>query len=259
MCTLPPWKIPLLKSLSRSLQTHGPSSGFMQLATTNVASGLPNCRTIAFRGFLLDASDTDYAKSTAEQSKALNNPTSIIKFTSDIRAIKIQSLLAQPVGEICWYHAGTREQYRLSVCLYPVFAPGHPQQPALNQLAPLLPNSMDNSSYETMLARLHKEREEMWLAANDDIKISMAWPSPGKPLNADIIRPSSLSSDTLAKAYENFVLVLAVPWQVDQVELDATPFRRTLWHINPSDGQHPEHDIHKAGQTEAWKTTPLNP
>ncbi|KAI8056229.1 pyridoxamine 5'-phosphate oxidase [Syncephalis plumigaleata] len=111
MCSLPPWKIPLVNSLSRSLQSHGLSSGFMQLATINATTGLPNCRTVVFRGFLSDKPGIDYATPTAEgiATPLLENPCGIIRVTSDIRSEKIRTLLhGRAIGELCWYSQRTK-------------------------------------------------------------------------------------------------------------------------------------------------------
>jgi hypothetical protein len=153
----------------------------------------------------------------------------------------------------------------LSVCLYPILAPNHPQQPDINGLTGLLPAwtnvLLSSSDKHALLAYLHEERANLWNTMNDDIKASMAWPSPGEPLDAsNTDRPISLSSDDdEAKALEHFVMILAVPWRVDCVELNMTPFRRTLWQIDTRDQRQPELDIHMTGQANAWRTIPLNP
>jgi hypothetical protein len=76
----------------------------MQLATINSTTGLPNCRTVVFRGFLSDKPGLDYATSTPEGSAALlENPCGIIRCTSDIRSEKLRTLLhGRAIGELCW-------------------------------------------------------------------------------------------------------------------------------------------------------------
>ncbi|RKP10967.1 pyridoxamine 5'-phosphate oxidase-domain-containing protein [Thamnocephalis sphaerospora] len=280
----PPWKQPLLRSLARCLQQSGASAGFMQLATVNADSGLPECRTVGFRGFLLDTADTRRcvqsslnASETAAASAISASSTGVMRFTSDARTNKVRTMLQRPVGELCWYHAATVEQYRLSVYMFPIFAPGDPRQPDLTVLHSLSPELAASSGHATVTEQLYEERERMWHeATSDSIRASLAWPPPGQTIDPALaadsdwmlerFAPRLLTGDEAAErtAYQNFVLVLAMPWRVDRVELAVTPFRRTEWRVGQhglgnGPGADPESAMREAGCVDAWTMVHVNP
>lgn len=88
---LAPWRSHLAHALHRNRAK--PYSRYVQLATID-SQGLPNNRTIVFRGFLANSDR--------------------LQFITDTRSEKYQHLINQPWGEICWYFTKTREQFRLA-------------------------------------------------------------------------------------------------------------------------------------------------
>lgn len=87
---LAPWRTHLYRALH--LNNSLPHSRYFQLATVTV-EGLPQNRTVVFRGFLEN--------------------TNQIKIVTDLRSEKVNQIQHQSWGEICWYFTQTREQFRL--------------------------------------------------------------------------------------------------------------------------------------------------
>ena len=86
----PLWMEPLARSLDNTKTK--PESRFFQLATVDT-EGLPQCRTLVFRGF----SDHQH-----------------VQFITDTRSEKWEALVTNPKVAVCWYFAETREQYRMN-------------------------------------------------------------------------------------------------------------------------------------------------
>ena len=87
---MPLWRQQLTKSLHQTRNT--PESRYFQLATCD-ANGLPQCRTVVFRGMT-----DDHA----------------LEVISDTRTSKYLEMSQQPDVQVCWYFAKTREQYRFT-------------------------------------------------------------------------------------------------------------------------------------------------
>lgn len=88
---LPPYRSHLSSAIDGNRSN--PYSRFFQLATVTPA-GYPSNRTLVFRGFLEDDSNS-------------------LKIVIDVRSAKVQDIERQAVGEICWYFTETREQFRI--------------------------------------------------------------------------------------------------------------------------------------------------
>lgn len=86
---LPPWRADLLKALH--LNRSKPESKYVQFAT--VKDGLPDNRTLVFRGFHDEAQ---------------------LLFYTDTRSAKFSALCQTSYAAACWYFTKSREQYRLS-------------------------------------------------------------------------------------------------------------------------------------------------
>ncbi|MFT6895776.1 MAG: pyridoxamine 5'-phosphate oxidase [Paraglaciecola sp.] len=105
MHTVPPWQKKLISAITgNKAVTH---SRYFQLATID-AQGIPNCRTMVFRGFG-EGSDT-------------------LVMHTDLRSDKIQPLKYQNTVEVCWYFPLTREQFRLQGKIELIDSPEHPQE-----------------------------------------------------------------------------------------------------------------------------------
>jgi hypothetical protein len=79
------------------------------LATVNAVTGLAECRTIVFRGFLFDPPVVHYVPNDVpivNDPYAIRvsdtSPIGVMRFTSDANADKIHALLKRPLGELCW-------------------------------------------------------------------------------------------------------------------------------------------------------------
>lgn len=90
MIKSPLWKQPLVRSLHKTESK--PESRYFQLATVD-SDGVPQCRTVVFRGF----TDNHH-----------------LQFLTDSRTPKWKELLHNNKVSVCWYFAATREQYRIS-------------------------------------------------------------------------------------------------------------------------------------------------
>lgn len=88
---LPPWRAVLTAALQRHRTQ--PISRYLQLATVD-DGGRPHNRTVVFRGF---------------------GPASEVLVLTDARSGKVAHLQRNPAAEACWYFAGTREQFRLTL------------------------------------------------------------------------------------------------------------------------------------------------
>jgi pyridoxamine 5'-phosphate oxidase len=184
---LAPWRQPLAHALYRNRSIA--YSRYAQLATVR-SDGRPANRTIVFRGFL--------------------NDTNQLKFITDDRSDKIEQILQQPWGELCWYFPKTREQFRL-----------------FGELA--IVNAVEQD------IELAKARTAQWQDLSDAARLQFAWPHPSKP------RDESTQFDVPApdpnQPPDNFCLLLLNPIQVDHLELRGNPQNRYRYEqMQDSDG-----------------------
>jgi PPOX class probable FMN-dependent enzyme len=174
---LAPWRVPLQRALHRNRSQM--FSRYFQLATVS-EEGFPTNRTVVFRGFVDDS----------------NN----LQIVTDTRSEKYQHLQHHPQGEICWYFAKTREQFRIRGQIELV-TQAHQQ---LNQL-----------------------REQAWRKLSDSGKEQFLWPHPGQPLTKQAINHQSPVA--LETPVSNFCLLLFYPERVDHLELRSNPHNRYLY------------------------------
>jgi pyridoxamine 5'-phosphate oxidase len=184
---LAPWRQPLAHALYRNRSIA--YSRYAQLATVR-SDGRPANRTIVFRGFL--------------------NDTNQLKFITDDRSDKIEQILQQPWGELCWYFPKTREQFRL-----------------FGELA--IVNAVEQD------IELAKARTAQWQDLSDAARLQFVWPHPSKP------RDESTQFDVPApdpnQPPDNFCLLLLNPIQVDHLELRGNPQNRYRYEqMQDSDG-----------------------
>ncbi|MEC4813007.1 MAG: pyridoxamine 5'-phosphate oxidase family protein [Scytonema sp. PMC 1069.18] len=177
--SLAPWRSPLARALHRNRSQ--PHSRYFQLATVQ-PNGRPANRTVVFRGFLDD--------------------TNFLKIITDSRSQKIDQILQQSWGEVCWYFTETREQFRLA-----------------GELTLIESNSTD--------PEMQKARQTTWLDISDNARIQFAWPHPGKPrANQEAFSPPSPDP---AHPLPTFCLLLLDPVEVDHLELRGEPQNRRLY------------------------------
>ncbi|CAG9463908.1 unnamed protein product [Pedinophyceae sp. YPF-701] len=171
--TTAPWHTAIRKSLHDSKNKDiGPAVKFVSLAT--VRDGKPRCRTVVFRGFL-EHSDT-------------------VTFVTDARSAKVEDVRSNDSVEMCWYFAGTREQYRLhGTC-----------------------KIVDSAEQDAALAGA---RQKAWMNMSDDARTQFAWPAPGTRRDdsgAFVVERGEVHID---KPLDTFCLMLMDVQEVDYVAL----------------------------------------
>jgi pyridoxamine 5'-phosphate oxidase len=180
MMSLTPWR----SCIDRSLNQHNdePQARYFQIATIDHL-GYPTNRTVVFRGFM----GTD----------------NVIKFITDRRSRKVAHIAQKPWGEICWYFANTREQYRIAGILTVVGA--------------------DHDKQELVAAR-----NSTWQSISEATRSQFLWADPGKPLQTT----PEFDAPPIASATEpvaNFCLVLLQPWRVDHLQLLEPQQKRSIY------------------------------
>lgn len=171
-----PWRSPLARALHRNRSE--PQSRYFQLATVQT-DGHPANRTVVFRGFLGD--------------------TNQLKIITDSRSQKVDQILHQPWGEVCWYFTNTREQFRLA-----------------GELTLIDGNYLD--------PELQKARQLTWQDISDNARLQFAWSHPGEPRASQ--EAFSPPPPDPANPLPNFCLLLLDPVKVDHLELRGDPQNR---------------------------------
>eukprot|EP00466_Bigelowiella_natans_P015419 jgi/Bigna1/89346/estExt_fgenesh1_pg.C_470116 len=189
MLAYPIWRQELQRSID--IEKDQPTSKFMTLAT--VANNEPRARTVVFRGFLEENSDTHNA----------------LKIITDIRSDKIEEIRANPKAEIMWYFLDTREQFRIRGELQIIAWDEKDEEKSMwreNQWKSI--SSGMKQSYEWPSPGVQRDSD-----AND--QSDFLDPSPSE-------RPS-----------RNFALLLMTPSTVDVVKLREKPQLRHVHTLNP--------------------------
>jgi pyridoxamine 5'-phosphate oxidase len=180
------WRSPIARALHHNSKlVYG---RYLQLATIRL-NGRPANRTVVFRGFLDDTND--------------------LKFITDIRSEKIESIKQQPWAEVCWYFPNSREQFRISGCLK-------------------LVDSHDESA-------LQQARIATWQALSDEARLQFSWPHPGKP-RVDDKAAFNLPAPNPHHPVTNFCLLLLNPLEVDHLKLRGEPQNRCLYSYDEQQG-----------------------
>jgi PPOX class probable FMN-dependent enzyme len=177
----PTWRPSLDRALEGNSRSH--QHRFVQLATVR-PDGRPAVRTLVFRGFLGDSSD--------------------MVFTTDARSAKCAEIRRSPEAEICWYFAGTREQFRLYGGVRLVDA------------------SLDEHLHEARV--LHEARRDTWRALSDETRASFAWPTPGEPRDPGFAFPTT--PPDAETPLDSFALIVFWAREVDHLVLDGNPQHR---------------------------------
>jgi len=141
-------------------------SRYFQLATTGL-DGSPQCRTLVFRGFL---GDGDH-----------------LLAITDARSQKAAEIERDPRGQVHWYFAQSREQFRLQASLR-------------------LCDASDDQAVRTAL----------WAKLSDAARAQFFWPEPGAPLASGDSLP--VTEDPPA----SFWVIDIEPRQVDYLWLAKT-------------------------------------
>lgn len=181
--TLAPWRSPLARALHRNRSRR--ESRYFQLATVR-ADGRPANRTVVFRGFYEDSN--------------------VLQVITDRRSAKYDQLDHQPWGEICWYFAKTREQFRILGTVVVI-------------------------DHDTTAAVQQEARSQVWHKLSDAARSQFAWPYPGQARSPHSPEFDVPPPDPTAPL-PTFCLVLLDPIQVDHLELQGDPQTRSryCWH-----------------------------
>ena len=180
MVRLAPWRSPLSRALHHNRAL--PYAKYFQLATIR-EDGKPANRTVVFRGFL----DDDH-----------------VQIVTDQRSEKVQQLVQQPWGEVCWYFPKTREQFRLMGSL----------------------TLIDSDCTDEHLLGA---RQSLWKTLSDKARSQFTWPFPGHPRESDEAVQTNLSLPEYP--VKHFCLLLLSPRRVDHLELRGDPQNRYIYEL----------------------------
>lgn len=178
---LAPWRTYLQKALHKNRANI--FSRYFALATVT-KDGFPSNRIVVFRGFLED--------------------TNNLEIITDIRSQKYQHLIDNPWGEICWYFAKTREQFRI-----------HGQIKLITEI-----------ESET---KLLEERIKVWQKLSTAGKEQFYWDNPGELFTSNNNNYSLKIDDN--NPNNNFCLLLFIPQKVDHLELKGNPQNRFIYEL----------------------------
>lgn len=169
--TSAPWKEVMQRALKRNSKNR--ESKYMQIATVR-PDGRPANRTVVFRGFLGDKDQ--------------------LTFVTDSRSRKVGEIAHNAWGEVAWYLADTREQFRLLGQLHVVSR--EEQEPALQ-----------------------KARLVAWKNMSDVGRQQFGWPDPGVDRGEDssVFKPQAPTKDD--PVADAFCLVYMDVEEVDHLEL----------------------------------------
>jgi len=183
-----PWRTYLQKALHKNKSNI--FSRYFALATVT-KNGFPANRMVVFRGFLDNSNK--------------------LEIITDIRSQKIEDLSHNSSGEICWYFAKTREQFRISGKIE------------------LITANDDNQE-------LLKERQKIWQKLSLAGKEQFYWENP-RELFIENNEISRVDIDE-EKPKENFCLLLLNPEILDHLELKGNPQNRHIYNIDNEEKWH---------------------
>ena len=183
----PQWQVALHAAIKANRSDA--HSRYLQLASVD-AAGWPRNRTVVFRGFGGDGET--------------------LMAVTDSRSAKLVEFQAQPRGEICWYFARTREQFRIAVQVSVVTEQ----------------NDADGL------------RCSLWNNLSDAARSQFYWPTPGVPHSDD--EPSPPEAPERVAHY--FSVLEFRPQRIDHLKLGHRHYRVISerhqtgwksWDVNP--------------------------
>ncbi|WP_017296375.1 Npun_F5749 family FMN-dependent PPOX-type flavoprotein [Geminocystis herdmanii] len=183
-----PWRTYLQKALHKNRSNL--FSRYFALATVT-KTGYPANRMVVFRGFLDNSNK--------------------LEIITDIRSQKIEDLSHNSYGEICWYFAKTREQFRITGKIEIITAHDDNQE-------------------------LLKERQKIWQKLSLAGKEQFYWENP-RELSIENSEIPTVDIDE-EKPIENFCLLLLNPEIVDHLELKGNPQNRHIYEMDNEEKWH---------------------
>ncbi len=190
----PTWRQRLVRSLH--VNRSQAQSKYFQVATVSI-DGLPKNRTMVFRGFVPDS---------------LN-----LLSVTDIRSEKVidWKVSTPKKFEICWYFAGSREQYRVA---------GH-----VSLVSSELINDANIRNPERKSVYLsQKFLREQWTNLSSAARAQFFLPTPKAPFEADDEDFNQRTENTVEAISDNFCVVIFTPLTVDYLNLKNAPQLRCL-------------------------------
>jgi len=215
---IPRWKL----ALDKALAAH-PKETVIQLASIDPSTPIPHVRSLIFRSFV---SPTD-------------NPSHpLLLSTTDIRTPKTAQMIANPNVQVVWWIDGSQEQYRVAGRAHIVPARKHALHKHFMHPVGALGQSA-NFDWEA-------KRVEVFKSMSAYMKASWCRPVPGSrleggpdeakkwPVKLEEPKPGDEEGQRLWEmSLGNFALVVIEPQDIDYVELDPLPNRRTrFWRTN---------------------------
>ncbi|KAJ7201397.1 hypothetical protein GGX14DRAFT_371377 [Mycena pura] len=208
----PRWKA----ALDKALATY-PKATVIQLASIDVNTSIPHVRSLIFRSFVSPTDDPSHP---------------LLLATTDVRSPKTAQLIANPHVQVVWWIEGVQEQYRIAGRAHIVPAPKHS----------LYRQFMHNISQfsEGNLFDWDAKRIEVFKSMSAFMKASWCRPVPGSRLEGGqeeakkwpVTLEDPKEGDEEGKrlwemSLRNFALVVIEPQDIDYVELEPIPNRRT--------------------------------
>ena len=206
------WKERIDVSIAKSRKIRG--SNFVQLATIDLITMEPRCRTVVFRGFQTIPMDHPMARPMKQSNNNNNNinTSCIMKMITDQRSNKVQESTA---CEMVWWFPKSNEQYRIRGNLVFVGPTGTTTTTSTS--------TMNNSDQDEVFA---SARIQQWGNLSESAREQFFWDHPGKDYDAGdasstVIVPTGGRNEegTLLPPPDTFLLMLLLPHYVDYLRL----------------------------------------
>lgn len=212
------WKERIDASIAKSRKIRG--SNFVQIATVDLVTMEPKCRTVVFRGFQTLPIDHPMARPLKYTNNNNNNinTSCIMKMITDQRSSKVQESTA---CEMVWWFPKSNEQYRIRGTLVFVGPTGTTTTttPTSTTQTPTLDIEQN--------AVLASARIQQWGNLSESAREQFYWDHPGKDYNAATASSNAVAiptggrneEGTLLPPPDTFLLMLLLPHSVDYLRL----------------------------------------
>ena len=178
-------------SIAKSRKIRG--GNYVQIATVD-STGLPNVRTVVFRGFL-------NFDSTASSNSKLNKKNLAMKMITDARSEKVSHIKENPSCEMVWWFAKSSEQYRIR-----------------GNLVLISDDPNEQGSSEELVAA----RKQQWGNLSDAAREQFYWNVPGiayDGIPGTPIGGRDAETGSVLPVPDTFRLLLLIPHRVKYLRL----------------------------------------
>ena len=247
-----PWKELVEKALATNMKDGNKDSINIQLATMPLpgAPPRPSVRTVVFRGFAGQPRKDD----DPTGGNPIKGVTSDLMLVStDTRMLKAQQISAQQASggngfEVCWWHQGTQEQFRIAGLAW-LLCP--PDSPNASFPGDRLKSMIDGAKDWTW----ERERLRVFKKHSPGLRGSFMAPDPGSASTPEKRErtetlpelPDSLESaktdeerENVTKALSHFGLLVLEVQEIERLTVSPPP-TRTKWTLK--DGKWEEHEL----------------